>query len=70
MAASFLSFLAGLSISLGAWLASHEHIRPQWLEDELHHFIIGIGARALLSAIALVIIPQGANHHSVYFVSF
>jgi len=52
--------LAGAMIPLGGWLARYEAISPRWLETELRHSVIAIGAGALLSAVALVLVPQGA----------
>jgi ZIP family zinc transporter len=50
---------AGLSVPVGAALASLERIRPDWLEAELRHSIIAFGGGALLSAVALVLVPDG-----------
>jgi len=55
-----LTLSAGLSMPIGALFARIEHIRPQWLEQELRHSIIAFGGGALLSAIALVLIPEGS----------
>lgn len=54
--------LAGAMIPLGGWLARYETISPRWLETELRHSIIAFGAGALLSAVALVLVPQGADN--------
>lgn len=53
---------AGACIPLGGILASVERIRPHWLENELRHFIIAFGGGILLSAVALVLVPEG-NHY-------
>lgn len=58
--ALILSTLAGAAIPLGGFLARVEHIRPLWLETELRHTIIAFGGGALLSAVALVLVPEGA----------
>ncbi len=50
---------AGLSVPAGAALASVERIRPDWLEAELRHSVIAFGGGALLSAVALVLVPDG-----------
>ena len=50
---------AGVSVPVGAALASVERIRPNWLEAELRHSIIAFGGGALLSAVALVLVPDG-----------
>jgi ZIP family zinc transporter len=54
-----LPLLAGLAMPFGAALALAEHIRPDWLENELRHAIIAFGGGALLSAVALVLVPEG-----------
>jgi hypothetical protein len=56
-----------LSLAERAWapqpkwaaLNDVEHIRPQWLENELRHGVIAFGAGALLAAVALVLVPEG-----------
>ncbi|WJG11179.1 divalent cation transporter [Aliiglaciecola sp. LCG003] len=64
-----LTFIAGASMPVGASLAKVEHIRTAWLENELQHFIIAFGGGALLSAVALVLIPDGIEHLSTLQVS-
>ena len=61
----FTTLLAGLAMPLGALIASVEHIQSQWLEQELRHSIVAFGGGALLSAIALVLIPEGVEHLSM-----
>jgi len=51
--------LAGACIPLGGLIARNERIRPQWLEQELRHFVIALGGGVLLGAVALVLVPQG-----------
>jgi ZIP family zinc transporter len=53
-----LTLMAGLAMPAGALLASVEKIHPDWLEQELRHAIIAFGGGALLSAIALVLVPE------------
>jgi len=57
-----LTALAGLAMPLGALLARVERIRSHWLENELRHSIMAFAAGALLSAIALVLVPEGIEH--------
>ncbi|MBA4500965.1 ZIP family metal transporter [Marinobacterium marinum] len=57
-----LTLLAGMSMPLGAMLARAEKIHPRWLEQELRHSIIAFGGGALLSAVALVLVPDGVQH--------
>ncbi|WP_149499293.1 ZIP family metal transporter [Roseiconus lacunae] len=54
-----LTAIAGGAIPVGGWIASVESIRPQWLEEELRHTVIAFGGGALISAVALVLVPEG-----------
>lgn len=56
---------AGLAMSLGASLAALEHIQRNWLAKELRHSVLAFGAGALLSAVALVLVPEGIEHQSI-----
>ncbi|HKK15572.1 MAG TPA: divalent cation transporter [Gammaproteobacteria bacterium] len=53
---------AGLCIPLGGLFASIERIRPNWLENELRHFIIAFGGGVLLAAVAFVLAPEGNRY--------
>lgn len=57
----FYSTLAGAMIPLGGWLATIEHFRADWLATEFRHGVIAFGGGALLSAVALVLIPEGIS---------
>lgn len=57
----FLTLFAGLSMPVGALIAHLERIQPFWLENELKHGITAFGGGALLSAIALVLVPKGVE---------
>lgn len=50
---------AGSCILLGALVAKIERIRPAWLENEVRHSIIAFGGGVLISAVALVLVPEG-----------
>ncbi len=54
-----LTIAAGSCIPLGGYLASFEHIRSRWLENELRHFVIALGGGILLGAVAVVLVPEG-----------
>ncbi|EED36659.1 zinc/iron permease [Luminiphilus syltensis NOR5-1B] len=54
-----LTLGAGITMGIGAALASVEHLRSEWLEEELRHGVIAFGGGALLAAVALVLIPEG-----------
>jgi len=52
---------AGGCILIGGLAAKVERIRPQWLENELRHSIIAFGGGVLISAVALVLVPEGSR---------
>lgn len=56
-----LTTIAGVAMPLGAWVASKEHIKSDWLETEFRHLVIAFGGGALLAAVALVLIPDGTK---------
>ena len=58
------SLAAGAMMPLGAALATVERIRPRWLEEEFRHGVIAFGGGALLAAVALVLVPGGAERLS------
>ena len=62
-----LTALAGLAMPMGAVLAKVERIQSEWLENEVRHSIIAFAAGALLSAIALVLVPEGIEHLSAFW---
>ncbi|WP_416306387.1 ZIP family metal transporter [Neptunicella sp. SCSIO 80796] len=59
-----LTLGAGLAMPLGALLARFENIRSDWLEQEFRHSVVAFGGGALLSAVALVLVPEGIAHLS------
>lgn len=63
-----LSGFAGLMIPLGGWIAAHENIQRDWLRQEIRHSVIAFGGGALLSAVMLVLIPEGKENQSVTVV--
>ncbi|TWT77429.1 zinc transporter ZupT [Posidoniimonas polymericola] len=56
-----LTLMAGAAMPIGAAIAMVERIHPQWLENELRHTVIAFGGGALLSAVALVLVPEGSR---------
>ncbi|HET8866680.1 MAG TPA: ZIP family metal transporter [Gracilimonas sp.] len=56
-----LTLIAGLAMPIGASIAAVERISPRWLETEVRHGVIAFGGGALLSAVALVLVPQGVS---------
>ncbi len=63
-----LALMAGVTIPLGAHVASVEKIRPEWLEKEFRHGVIAFGGGVLLSAASLVLIPEGIRELSLFWV--
>jgi ZIP family zinc transporter len=59
--AILLASLAGGSILLGAALAAVPRLASGWIEEEFRHTVIAFGAGALFAAIALVLVPEGAE---------
>lgn len=64
-----LTLMAGIAMPLGASLAAIERISPHWLETEVRHGIIAFGGGALLSAVALVLVPEGVADLSIFTVA-
>jgi len=54
-----MALVAGLAMPAGGLLARVEGVFPAWLDEELRHGILAMGAGALLSAVALVLVPDG-----------
>ncbi|TDN96621.1 MULTISPECIES: ZIP family metal transporter [Halomonas] len=53
-----LTLMAGMAMPLGAWFSQVERIPIPWLETEFRHGVIAFGGGALLSAVALVLVPD------------
>jgi ZIP family zinc transporter len=53
------TLLAGLAMPIGAAFASFEKINTEWIEEEFRHSVMAFGGGALLSAVALVLVPEG-----------
>ena len=49
-------------ILAGGVVARFERIRPLWLENELRHSVIAFGGGILISAVALVMVPEGIRY--------
>lgn len=62
--------LAGLAMALGAVIARFERIGVDWLEQEFRHSVTAFGGGALLSAVALVLVPEGIVHLSALSACF
>jgi len=53
---------AGACIPVGGVVAGIERIRPSWLEYEIRHSVIAFGGGILISAVALVLVPEGVRY--------
>ena len=53
------TLIAGLAMPLGAAIAHFESIKEKWIEEEFRHSVMAFGGGALLSAVALVLVPEG-----------
>ena len=51
--------IAGICIPIGGLFASASHLNQNWLDLEIRHFIIALGAGILLGAVTLVLVPEG-----------
>lgn len=60
-----IASVAGLAMPAGALLSRVHGFQREWLEQELRHGIMALGAGALLSAVALVLVPEGIREVSV-----
>ncbi|SFU01231.1 zinc transporter, ZIP family [Sedimentitalea nanhaiensis] len=58
--ATALATLAGASIPIGAALSTYDRFLPGWLQEEFRHSVVAFGGGALMSAVALVLVPEGA----------
>ncbi len=58
---TFLSLLAGLAMPTGAILARFDLVHPKILTRNSRLFIVAFGGGALISAVALVLVPEGAS---------
>lgn len=56
-----LSLFAGAAMPLGAVLARADLMHPAVLTPGSRHFIVAFGGGALISAVALVLVPDGAS---------
>ena len=57
----WMAALAGAAIPVGAWLARFDGLWPGTLRNEANHWVMAFGAGALLSAVALVLVPEGVD---------
>ena len=56
------TLFAGLAMSLGAVIACFEKNEKKLFEEEFRHGVMAFGGGALLSAVALVLVPEGLEN--------
>ncbi|ABA56626.1 hypothetical protein Noc_0092 [Nitrosococcus oceani ATCC 19707] len=56
-----LSLLAGAAMPVGALLARLDVMHPAFLRQKSRQFMVAFGGGALISAVALVLVPDGAS---------
>lgn len=61
-----LTFVAGLAIPLGGIISRYLTFKNHLIEVEVNHFIVAFGGGALLSAVALVLVPKGTENLSIF----
>ncbi len=62
-----LSLVAGAAIPVGGAIGAISDIYPKWLNEEWKHGIIAFGGGALISAVALVLVPEGSHYLSSFW---
>ena len=62
-----LTLFAGLAMPIGASIANVKIFNKVWLENEFRHGVIAFGGGALLSAVALVLVPEGIERLSITY---
>ncbi|MBU2980353.1 divalent cation transporter [Lentibacter algarum] len=64
LSAVLLATFAGVTIPLGAALATKASFQSHWLDQEFRHSVVAFGGGALFAAVALVLVPEGAERLS------
>lgn len=63
-----LTTMAGAAMPIGGAIAMIERISPDWLEQEFRHSVIAFGGGVLVSAVALVLVPDGIQRLSLGWI--
>lgn len=53
--------LAGMALPVGGVVARLENVQPNWLDQEIRHWILAFGGGVLLAAVAFVLVPEGTR---------
>lgn len=59
---ALLTFISGLAIPLGGIISRYLQIKNHFIEVEFNRFMVAFGGGALLSAVALVLVPKGSHY--------
>lgn len=62
-----LTLFSGIAMPVGAMIANIKVFNRTWLENEYRHGVIAFGGGALLSAVALVLVPEGIEGLNVTY---
>ena len=54
-----LTLAAGACIPLGGAIAKYSGLQPNWVGEEVRHFVIALGGGVMSGAVILVLIPKG-----------
>ena len=60
-----LTAMAGLAMPAGGLVACLDRFQSKWLVQELRHSVTAFGGGVLLSAVALVLVPEGVRNNAV-----
>ena len=63
-----LTAMAGLAMPAGGLVACLDRFQSKWLVRELRHSVTAFGGGVLLSAVALVLVPEGLRNNTVPIV--
>ena len=61
---ALLTLGAGSAMPIGGLIACIENFQSQWLQQEFRHSVMAFGGGALLSAVSLVLVPEGIGDFS------
>lgn len=67
---SLITWAAGIAMWAGGLFACVEKIQKRFVEAEFRHGVVAFAGGALLSAIALVLVPKGMENLSLFSTSF
>lgn len=63
-----MTTIAGAAMPIGGVIAMFERISPQWIKEEFRYSVIAFGGGVLISAVALVLVPDGVRELSLGWI--